>query len=62
MKLKDSSLLRESCFIDGGWAAADNGGTLPVHNPATAEKIGLIPNMARAPPRNVPRRCAAGST
>jgi len=45
MKLKDSSLLRELCFIDGGWIGADGGGTLPVHNPATAEQLGTIPNM-----------------
>ena len=48
MKLKDPLLLRELCFIDGAWAAADNGGTLAVHNPATAEKLGLIPNMGTA--------------
>src|SRR6202167_2373907 len=45
MKLKDPLLLRELCFIDGGWAPADGGGTLAVHNPATAEKLGVIPNM-----------------
>src|SRR6202035_136324 len=45
MKLKDPLLLRQLCFIDGGWAPADNGGTLSVHNPATGEKLGLIPNM-----------------
>ena len=36
MKLKDPLLLRQACYIDGSWAAADSGGTLPVHNPATA--------------------------
>jgi len=45
MKLKDSGLLREQCFIDGRWATADNGGTLIVHNPATGETLGVIPNM-----------------
>src|SRR5271156_5968957 len=45
MKLKDPLLLREMCFIDGGWASADGGGTVAVHNPATAEKLGVIPNM-----------------
>src|SRR3979490_678818 len=48
MKLKDPLLLRESCFIDGAWVPADNGGTLTVHNPATTEKLGLIPNMGAA--------------
>ena len=45
MKLKDPLLLRELCFIDGAWAPADNGGGIDVHNPATAEKLGVIPNM-----------------
>jgi succinate-semialdehyde dehydrogenase / glutarate-semialdehyde dehydrogenase len=46
MKLQDRKLLRELCYVDGGWVAADSGATLPVHNPATAEKLGYIPNMA----------------
>jgi len=45
MKLKDPLLLREQCFIDGRWMAADAGGTLAVRNPATAETLGVIPNM-----------------
>src|ERR1700723_2366920 len=48
MKLQDPLLLREMCFIDGGWAPADGGGTVAVHNPATAEKLGVIPNMGAA--------------
>src|SRR6202166_1933580 len=48
MKLKDPLLLRQLCFIDGAWMPADDGGTLSVHNPATAEKLGLIPNMGAA--------------
>ena len=32
---EDPVLLREQCFIDGRWVAADNGGTVPVRNPAT---------------------------
>jgi succinate-semialdehyde dehydrogenase/glutarate-semialdehyde dehydrogenase len=45
VKLQDPLLLRESCFIDGGWVPADDGGTLPVHNPATKDKLGVVPNM-----------------
>ncbi len=51
MKLTDSLLLREQCFIDGRWVPADSGGTLPVHNPATAETLGVIPNMGAAETR-----------
>jgi succinate-semialdehyde dehydrogenase / glutarate-semialdehyde dehydrogenase len=46
MKLQDPKLFRELGFIDGKWIAADSGATLPVHNPATAEALGHIPNMA----------------
>jgi len=51
MKLQDPRLFRELAFIDGGWVAADSGATLPVRNPATAEKLGQIPNMAAAETR-----------
>jgi succinate-semialdehyde dehydrogenase/glutarate-semialdehyde dehydrogenase len=58
MKLKDPTLLRELCFIDGGWSAADSGATLEVKNPATAQKLGSIPNMGGAETR---RAIAAAS-
>jgi len=51
MKLKDSSLLREQCFIDGRWLSADSGDTIEVRNPATGAKLGLIPNMGAAETR-----------
>jgi succinate-semialdehyde dehydrogenase/glutarate-semialdehyde dehydrogenase len=51
MKLLDPLLLRERCFVDGVWAPADNGGTLAVHNPATADQLGVIPNMGAAETR-----------
>ncbi len=59
MKLKDPLLLRELCFIDGVWAAADSGGTVPVHNPATAAKLGVIPNMGAAETRRAIAAAAA---
>src|SRR5574340_492242 len=43
--LKDPSLFRDKCFINGRWADADNGQTIDVTNPATGEKIGTIPKM-----------------
>src|SRR5450432_500813 len=45
MKLQDPNLFKEQCFIDGSWVGADGGGTLPVHNPATAATLGTVPNM-----------------
>jgi succinate-semialdehyde dehydrogenase / glutarate-semialdehyde dehydrogenase len=59
MKLKDSKLLRQQCFIDGAWVAADNGATLDVSNPATAQKLGSIPNMGAAETRRAIAAAAA---
>jgi succinate-semialdehyde dehydrogenase/glutarate-semialdehyde dehydrogenase len=58
LKLKDPTLLRELCFIDGGWSAADKGAALDVNNPASGEKLGSIPNLGAAETR---RAIAAAS-
>jgi succinate-semialdehyde dehydrogenase/glutarate-semialdehyde dehydrogenase len=49
--LKDKALLRHECLIAGHWVPADGGGTLPVTNPASGEKLGVIPNMGSAETR-----------
>jgi succinate-semialdehyde dehydrogenase / glutarate-semialdehyde dehydrogenase len=59
LKLNDPALLRELCFIDGAWSAADNGATLEVTNPATAKKLGSIPNMGAAETRRAIAAAAA---
>ncbi len=58
LKLNDGALLRELCFIDGDWSAADNGATLEVTNPASGQKLGSIPNLGAAETR---RAIAAAS-
>jgi succinate-semialdehyde dehydrogenase/glutarate-semialdehyde dehydrogenase len=45
LQLQDPELFREQCLIDGRWQGADEGGTLPVRNPATSEQLGTIPKM-----------------
>jgi succinate-semialdehyde dehydrogenase/glutarate-semialdehyde dehydrogenase len=45
MKLKDSSLFRQQCYIDGAWVDADGGETIDVTNPANGETIGTVPKM-----------------
>ncbi len=45
LDLKDATLLREQCLIDGRWSAADNGAIIEVKNPATTQTLGSIPNM-----------------
>ena len=45
LSLKDPTLFRQQCYIDGAWADADSGKTVEVTNPATGETLGTIPNM-----------------
>ncbi len=48
LALKDPSLLRQSCYIDGVWVGADSGDTFPVTNPATGDVIATVPNCGAA--------------
>jgi succinate-semialdehyde dehydrogenase/glutarate-semialdehyde dehydrogenase len=59
MRLADELLLRERCYIDGIWARADNEATIAVTNPATGEKLGLIPNMGGTETRRAIAAAAA---
>jgi succinate-semialdehyde dehydrogenase/glutarate-semialdehyde dehydrogenase len=45
LALKDPTLLRQQCYVDGQWADADSGVTIAVHNPATGAMLGTIPRM-----------------
>ena len=45
LTLKDPGLLRDACFVDGAWIAADDGKTLTVDNPSTGEVVGTVPGM-----------------
>ncbi|UUT20948.1 MULTISPECIES: NAD-dependent succinate-semialdehyde dehydrogenase [Pseudomonas] len=51
MKLADSNLLREVCYIDGKWVPADGGQHINVTNPATGELLGTVPRMGAAETR-----------
>ncbi|QEU01789.1 NADP-dependent succinate-semialdehyde dehydrogenase [Pseudomonas oryzihabitans] len=50
-KLKDPSLLRQQCFINGQWQDAASGERLTVNNPATGEIVGYVPRMGTAETR-----------
>lgn len=45
LALKEPALLRQQCYIDGRWTAADAGATFDVFNPATGTRIGTVPLM-----------------
>jgi succinate-semialdehyde dehydrogenase/glutarate-semialdehyde dehydrogenase len=49
--LKNPDLLRSQCYINGAWVAADDGDTLNVTNPATAETITSVPRCSAAQTR-----------
>jgi succinate-semialdehyde dehydrogenase/glutarate-semialdehyde dehydrogenase len=43
LALKDPSLLRQQCHVDGRWVGADDGGSMPVVDPATGGPVGTAP-------------------
>jgi succinate-semialdehyde dehydrogenase/glutarate-semialdehyde dehydrogenase len=51
MQLKDKSLFRQQCYIDGAWVDADSGDTINVNNPATNDILGTVPKMGAAETR-----------
>jgi succinate-semialdehyde dehydrogenase/glutarate-semialdehyde dehydrogenase len=51
VQLKDMSLFRQQCYVDGVWVDADDKATLSVHNPADGQQIGTVPKMGAAETR-----------
>ena len=51
LQLKDMSLFRQQCYIDGLWVDADDKTTLAVNNPADGLQIGTVPKMGAAETR-----------
>ena len=51
LPLKDHSLFRQQCYINGKWVDADSGKTVDVVNPATDEVLGTVPNLGAAETR-----------
>jgi succinate-semialdehyde dehydrogenase / glutarate-semialdehyde dehydrogenase len=45
LNLKDPTLLRQQCYVDGQWLDARNGGTKQVTNPANGAVLGTVPYM-----------------
>jgi succinate-semialdehyde dehydrogenase/glutarate-semialdehyde dehydrogenase len=59
LELKDPTLLRQQCYIDGEWRDAVGGGTKPVTNPATGAVLGTVPMMGAAETRAAIEAAAA---
>jgi succinate-semialdehyde dehydrogenase/glutarate-semialdehyde dehydrogenase len=50
-KLRDPSLFRQKCYLDGIWSDADSGATLAVTNPANGKALGTVPKMGEVETR-----------
>ena len=59
MRLHDPSLLRRHALIDGVWAAADDGATIRILNPATDALLGEVPLMGAGETRRAVDAAAA---
>ncbi len=46
-QLKDPTLFKQLCFINGDWVGASTGATFPVDNPATGAVIGEVPSLGK---------------
>ncbi|HUF81037.1 MAG TPA: NADP-dependent succinate-semialdehyde dehydrogenase [Burkholderiales bacterium] len=51
VQLKDMSLFRQQCYINGEWKDADDKSTFAVYNPADGQQIGVVPAMGVAETR-----------
>jgi succinate-semialdehyde dehydrogenase/glutarate-semialdehyde dehydrogenase len=49
--LKDASLWRDRCYIDGAWVEADSGRRFDVDNPGDGSVVGSVPDMGAAETR-----------
>lgn len=49
--LKDRSLFRQQCLINGQWCDADDKSVLPVTNPANEKQLGTVPGCGAAETR-----------
>ena len=46
LALKDPSLLKSQCLVDGNWIDAADGKTIDVTNPADGSVIGTVPSLS----------------
>jgi len=51
VRLQDSKLFRQACYVDGAWIESSAQGAIDVDNPATREVIGTVPRLGRAETR-----------
>ncbi len=59
LNLKDPTLLRQQCYLDGAWSDADSKATIAVVNPASGGALGTVPKMGAAETRRAIAAAAA---
>jgi len=52
LPLKDKSLFREQCYVDGQWIGAADGGEISVNNPGDGSVLGTVPKLGATEIRN----------
>ena len=52
LNLRDASLFRQQCYIDGAWQASATGRTFEVNNPADGSILGTVPELSAEETRN----------
>jgi succinate-semialdehyde dehydrogenase/glutarate-semialdehyde dehydrogenase len=51
VELRDPTLFRQACYIDGSWIESSGHQTIEVDNPATGQVIGTVPRLGRGETR-----------
>ncbi len=51
MQLRDPTLLKDRCYLDGRWVEADSGECFAVWDPATGTQVGSVPALGEAETR-----------
>ncbi|MCE3285004.1 MAG: succinic semialdehyde dehydrogenase [Steroidobacteraceae bacterium] len=51
LNLKDASLWRQQCYVNGAWSDAASGETVKVLNPATRDVLGTVPKFGQTETR-----------
>lgn len=47
MQIKDSTLFKQLCYVNGNWIDAANKAVITVDNPANGETIGTVPSLGK---------------
>jgi succinate-semialdehyde dehydrogenase / glutarate-semialdehyde dehydrogenase len=62
MQIKDKSLFRQKCYVDGKWIDADDHGVISVTNPANGSTLGTVPGFGAAETARAIDAAQAGSS